>query len=256
MKNLTYYDLFLFLRNSGYGFTVNTSLINFVSNECELNLSEQSEKHLNSLLRLFCIHLSSRWQKFNRTLQTFTKKYKLWLQKVFKLPNDFYSVPLHESPCTSSSSHNKAFDDITDRHKRRRTADLRASNSAEVLLYAAKQKLGSDASSDFAKVLNYLIKNPEEIKRVRNFCENKSKMSLLLKEKCLTLFLSLDLSKQQYIELQQTFIENGTNQWQSYYEIQQTKSKCYPPKNKITITESSASIELQALLDLTVTRLL
>lgn len=187
---------------------INTSLINFVSKECELNLSEQFEKHLSSSLRLFCNHLSSRWQKSSRTLQTFTKKYKLWFQKVVKLSNDFYSVLSHESAstCTSSSSHNKAFDDITDRHKRRRTADLRASNSAEVLLYAAKQKLGSDGSSDFAKVLDYLIKNPKEIERVKDFCENKSKMPLLSKEKCLALFLSLDLSKQQYIELRQTFM--------------------------------------------------
>lgn len=90
-------------------------------------------------------------------------------------------------------SHNKVFDDITDRHKRRRTADLRASNSAEILLFAAKQKLGSDRSFDFAKVLDYLIKNPKEIGRVRDFCENKSKMPLLSKEKSLALFLSLNL---------------------------------------------------------------
>lgn len=219
MKNLTYYDLFLFLRNSGSGFTVNTNLINFVSKECELNLSKQSEKNLSSSLRLFCKNLSSKWQKSNRTLQIFTNKYKLWLQKVYEFPNDFYSVSSHESASTSSLSHNKEFNDITDRHKQRRTADLRESNSAEVLLYAAKQKLSSDGSSDFAKVLHYLIKNPEEIGRVRDFCENKSKLPLLSKEKCLALFLSMDLSKQQYIELRKTFIENGTNQWQSYYEI-------------------------------------
>lgn len=105
--------------------------------------------------------------------------YKSWLQIVFQLPHDVYSISSHESASTSSSSHNKAFDDITDRHKRRRTADLRASNSSEVLLYAAKQKLGSDGSSDFAKILDYLIKNPKEIGRVRDFCENKSKLPLI-----------------------------------------------------------------------------
>lgn len=45
-------------------------------------------------------------------------------------------------------------------------------------------------------------------------------MPLFSKEKCLALFLSLNLSKRQYIKLRQTCIESGTNQWQSYYEIQ------------------------------------
>lgn len=110
--NLTYYDLFLFFRNSGYGFMVNASLINFVSKEYKLNLSEQSEKNLSSSLRLFCKHLSSRWQKSNRTLETFTKKYKSWLQKIFVFPHDFYSISSHEFASITSLSHNKAFDDI------------------------------------------------------------------------------------------------------------------------------------------------
>lgn len=177
----------MFLRNSGCGFTMNTSFINFVSKEYELNLSEQSEKSLTSSLRLFCKHLSWRWKKSNRTLEIFTKKYESWLEKVYELPYDFYSISTHESASTSSSSHNKAFDDITDRHKRRRTADLRASNSADILLYAAKQKLSSDGSSDFAKILDYLIKNPTDIERVRDFCENKFKTPLLSKEKSLAL---------------------------------------------------------------------
>lgn len=244
----------MFLRNSGCGFTMNTNFINFVSKEYELNLSEQSEKSLTSSLRLFYKHLSWRWKKSNRTLKIFTTKYESWLEKVYELPYDLYSISTHESASTSSSSDNKPFDDITDRHKRRRTADLRASNSADILLYAAKQKLSSDGSSDFAKVLDYLIKNPTNIERVRDFCENKFKTPLLSKEKCLALFLSLNLSKQQYIELRQTCIDNGTNQWRSYYEIQQTKAECYPPKNKIT--ETFAFIELQALLDHTTTRLL
>lgn len=49
--------LFLFLRNSGHGFTVQEDLITFVSKECELNLSEQSENKLRHPLRSFCSNL-------------------------------------------------------------------------------------------------------------------------------------------------------------------------------------------------------
>lgn len=244
--------MFLFLRNSG-GFTMQENLVEFVSKEYELNLSEQSINKLKHSLRLFCSNLSSRWQKSNRTLQNFTNNNKSWLQQVFKFSDNFANYS-NKSASISSSFHIKPFNEITDRHKRRRTENLRASNSTEVLLYAAKQKLTSNGSSDFAKILDYLVKNPSEIGRVRAFCENKIEMPLFSKEKCLALFLSLDLSKQQYIELRKACIESGTNQWQSYYEIQQAKLECYP-RDKVTITETSASIELQALLDLTIKRL-
>lgn len=118
------------------------------------------------------------------------------------------------------------------------------------------QKLSSDGSSDFAKILDFLIKNPNKVEQVKAFCENKIKTPFFSIEKCLALFLSLNLSKQQYIELRKICIESGTNQWQSYYEMQRTKLECYPSKNKITITETSASIDLQVLLDLTTKRLL
>lgn len=135
---------------------------------------------------------------------------------------------------------------ISERHKCRRTEDLRTSNSTKVLLYTVKQKLNrNDGSSNFANILDYLIKNPNKIERVKDFCENKNKTPLFSTEKCLALLLNLNLSKQQYIKLWKTCLESGTNQWQSYYKIQKIKLECYPSENKITITAISASIELQ-----------
>jgi len=68
--------------------------------------------------------------------------------------------------------------------------------------------------------------------------------------------LFLNLSKSQYIQLRQNSIENGIHQWQSYYQIQYAKLECYSPKDKITITETVVSIELQAVLDVTTIRFL
>lgn len=50
--------------------------------------------------------------------------------------------------------------------------------------------------------------------------------------------------------------DEGKNVFPSYYQIQCAKSICYPPKEKIHISDSSASVELQAILDLTVDRIL
>lgn len=46
-------------------------------------------------------------------------------------------------------------------------------------------------------------------------------------------------------------MEHGVDLYPSYYQIQLAKRDCYPPKEIMTFTETSAEIELQALLDLT-----
>jgi len=123
-------------------------------------------------------------------------------------------------------------------------------------LFATKQKLLNEGSTDLAMIIDYLIKNPNDANRIRAFCENKIQVPLVSKEKSLAMILSLDLSKAQYVHLMENCIENGTNQWQSYYQVQKAKFNCYPPKDKIKLTESLASIELQAILDLTATKIL
>ncbi|KYN14601.1 hypothetical protein ALC57_13175 [Trachymyrmex cornetzi] len=109
---------------------------------------------------------------------------------------------------------------------------------------------------EFLSGIDYLIKNPSEAGRIRACCEEKIQTSSFSKEKCLAMLLSLNLSKSQYIHLRENSIENGIHQWQSYYQVQHAKLECYPPKDKITITETVASIELQAVLDMTTIRLL
>lgn len=81
-------------------------------------------------------------------------------------------------------------------------------------------------------------------------------MPLFSKEKNLAMFLTLDLSKAKYEYLRKSCLENGTNQWQSYYEIQKVKRDCYPPNDKIIITDISAVIELQAILDITAKKII
>ncbi|KYN29311.1 hypothetical protein ALC57_01251 [Trachymyrmex cornetzi] len=112
------------------------------------------------------------------------------------------------------------------------------------LLYATKQKLQSEGSSDFAIIINYLIKNTSKAGHIRAFCEEKIQTSLFSKEKCLAMLLSLNLSKFQYIHLRENSIENGIHQCQSYYQVKHAKLEYYPPKDKITITTTIRLLSL------------
>lgn len=62
--------------------------------------------------------------------------------------------------------------------------------------------------------------------------------------------MGADLTKNQY-----NIIRKYTTNFPSYYQIQNAKKDCYPPKEKIFITDSYAKIDMQALLDKTTERI-
>ena len=80
--------------------------------------------------------------------------------------------------------------------------------------------------------------------------------SKVSKEKALAIFVILNSTKAEYQTVRKILTDEGKNIFPSYYQIQRAKSVCYPSKEKIHISDSSASIELQAILDLTVDRIL
>ncbi|KOB71232.1 putative DNA-mediated transposase [Operophtera brumata] len=66
----------------------------------------------------------------------------------------------------------------------------------------------------------------------------------------------MDLSKWRYKILRDFNAKEGITNYPSYYAIVKEKSLCYPPKEDVSITENSAKIKMQALLDLPTKRLL
>ena len=102
-----------------------------------------------------------------------------------------------------------------------------------------------------------MIKTPETAVKINESIKKPVKTVIFTPEKALRLLLSLKLSKWQYITLRETAIREGAKDiYPSYYKLQQTKLACYPPNQSVSVTDSSARITLQALLDITVKRIL
>lgn len=72
-------------------------------------------------------------------------------------------------------------------------------------------------------------------------------------DKALALFVQAKLSKYQYEILRHAFKNEGHDILPPYYKILEAKQECYP--KDIVITESSANVSLQNLLDHTTTRI-
>lgn len=74
-------------------------------------------------------------------------------------------------------------------------------------------------------------------------------------DKALAVFINANLTIHSYNLLRDQAKMQNCFIYPSYYKILQAKAECYPSKEDVNMTEYSAEINLQALLDLTVKRL-
>lgn len=256
MDDLSYLDLFRILRSNNLNLSDHLSLLRHILLKIKCNLSELEQKSLTESLRIFCIHVNKRWIKSSRNEKTFLRQNESWLEGSLNLPRKTSSLrpTVHE---TERSAESPSFLELSDRQKRRRTEALRAENSENELMFAAKVKMQASGNQDIAAILAFLMENPDQVLRVRNFCEGKlrEKQSAYSKEKGLAIMLALKLSQSKYIALRKLSEEGGSNRYPSYHDVLAAKKECYPPDADIEITETYAQIKLQALLDLTTRKL-
>lgn len=92
--------LFLQLKSCNNDLNDFNSLFNIVVQNLKLDLSNKENDILKESLRIFCIKLSKKWQKSQRTYERFLKNNQLWLSRNFVWPKFIFSRSL-----VSSNSH-------------------------------------------------------------------------------------------------------------------------------------------------------
>ncbi|XP_060516945.1 uncharacterized protein LOC132696240 [Cylas formicarius] len=259
-------DFCNFLLQNKTDFSDYNYLYEIVLDNINKALSSGAKLELKEALRKFCFKLKERYIKSSYNNNRFFSKNSNWLKKNFDIPeivreemlNSLNEPDIEEKEIQLEKR--KSFSDLQDlsaRHKRRKTKDIRDQYSSYGLLFAAKTNLRSEGYTDFAKVIEYLMENPSQAKEVREFCQtSRHSVKNISGEKAMSIFVNSKMSKHQYNTLRQSLILENMNHFPSYYAIQQTKLESYPPKEYITITEVSASVKLQALLDHTLLRIL
>lgn len=272
---ITNLDLFVLLKSDSTSFN-HEVLFGAVVSRMGDCLSAEDRVTLKEFCRRFTRAAVQRWKKSNRFLDNFKRLYGDWLQANIDWPSCVETLvnqetTVDDTPRTHSVSHEpstsssvgtmtkrsrKPFEDLGSKQKKRRSNDHTGENSSE-LAYAAAARLKEEGHEDIASVIEYIMKNPEAAVKINETLKKPVKTAVFTPEKALGLLLSLKLSKWQYITLRESAIREGAKDiYPSYYKVQQTKLDCYPPKESVSVTDSSARVTLQALLDITVTRIL
>ena len=143
------------------------------------------------------------------------------------MKNDFkFSVENeeHTSSCSRQGRPSKDFDDCEKRTKRRKIRKIQESYSQSLINASATPSYGEKQFSPFSN------------------------------DFALSLFIQAKLSKCQYEIIRTAFKNAGHNLLPSYKRITAAKKNCYP--ENIKITDTSAEVPLQSLLDNTAKRIL
>lgn len=193
----------------------------------------------------FSIYFKRYWHSAQRKEERFLSAYAKWLEGTV-------TIPVFGS--TSSGRPQKPFDELSERSKRKKTESLRNKVDTNILIHAAQTKLQTCGKKDAAIILKDIAASPTRATKLKKAYKTTQeyKVKQLTPLSALSIFVEADLSRKQY-EIIRTA---NKKLYPSYSTLQSAKSYCYPPKESYEVTETCAQVNLQSLLNHTVTRLL
>lgn len=205
-----------------------------------------------AILCKFFHTLRTMWKNSSRYEETFKKKYNDWLSGSIQ-------IKIHDAEALSTQSGtgrpSLEFPKMSDRSKRRKTEELRTSNTTEELIYAAQMSLRASGQLDASKVVKDITSSPTKASKYTTAFTSEVERTLS-DDAALSVLVEYKFSKRTYQGIRKVGKENHCKLYPSYNNVLKAKKRCYPLRTSITITESCAEVKLQALLNHTTERIL
>nr|XP_047122405.1 uncharacterized protein LOC124805905 [Hydra vulgaris] len=199
---------------------------------------DDSEIMRNKLIA-FLNNLKTCWNDVSRKAAAFEKKYANWLDTDFI--SSAYVPPATPTIVTTPLGRPTLnFDESALRSKCRKVAEM-DQYSASQLLFATKVKFGKD-------------NQPKKAKLVEKLLVDIISPSYMFSDEALALILDCNSTKASYQLMKNKADEKEWNLYPAYDNVRMAKDRCYPII--IRVTDYTASVPLQDLLDHTTTRLL
>ncbi|XP_037037553.1 uncharacterized protein LOC119075260 [Bradysia coprophila] len=146
----------------------------------------------------------------------------------------------------------KEFDECAARTKRRKVQQVCESIPKDQIERAAIRNVKKPVAKFVKQILH------SSVTEVKEHCYKATKEDIvsLTEAQAVSLLVEIDLSVHQYKTLRNVCKKQNADIFPPYYKVLEEKKQCYPKPSSIEITETHASIKLQALLDRTSERLL
>lgn len=139
----------------------------------------------------------------------------------------------------------------------RKIGNILSDFSTAEITYAAQVSLNQKGKRTAAFLVNCVDSSPKRIKCVKKlFAPSQNKPTSYSAEEALALMVKMNLTKEQYQIMKNSSKSKGYNIYPSYNKVRESKMLCYLPKEDIHITDVSAEIKVQGLLNHTTHRII
>ncbi|KAK2579423.1 hypothetical protein KPH14_002635 [Odynerus spinipes] len=233
-----------------------TNFISMIANKTTRFKKKKILETVRKKIMKFSYKLSEKWATSNRTKERFLKSNVQWLGQEIKFQELGNNAQNSKDKPTSLRGRKKvSFTASSNKTKRRRVQNLIDTSTKEEIIHAAQISLHVTGQRDAAAILKQVttttLKRPTRIKKV--FHRESCKKPTISKEEALATFLDGNMNKKSYTAVQKRLKMVGLKIFPPYPFITEEKKNGYP--DNVTITEVSAEVQLQSLVEHTVKRL-
>ncbi|KAK4884861.1 hypothetical protein RN001_001132 [Aquatica leii] len=169
-------------------------------------------------------------------------------------------LSLSLKPSFNKGRPQKSFEQSSTKKRKRKIQHLLTDYSKEQLTFAAQLSVRDCGKRDAAQLMQKISmassRRATSYKRARKTIFNgRKKQRPYTPEEALAFFIANNLTVRTYKDIQQDAKERGYHAYPCYDYVVNVKEQCYPPVENITVTDISAEVKLNALLNHTASRI-
>lgn len=232
-----------------------TDVMSYILNDPFFKFCDQKSLKSHKLrIRNFLSRLEKRYNECSRIKEKMLQHNHKWLtnelifEKPYKIVNSGGKIGRPVKPIDESS----------ERSRRRKLKDTNAKITDQLIKDSFFYQVGPPKNKKIKIdiIKKTVIASPNRVKRILKSIPTPNEEKKFTPEEALALFLDLKLTAHQYMELRKRTNQKNCAIFPGYKEIISTKKDCLPPQESIYVTENSAEVKLQNILNHTAERLL
>lgn len=237
----------------------NQAVILYVYERLGISVDSDPEQYnladIKTQINNFNSAVAQKWTKAQRSLKVFLPRESAWLD--VKITFSITSNPGTSKSTTGTGRPTKEFTDLTPSSKKRKMKPLVETYSKEELTFAAQHTLRLSGQRDAANILREVTEtSPKRATQIKKAWKSPTKEPVKYSpEEALALFVDGRFTKHSYNLMRFGAKNHNANIYPTYDIIVKAKKDCYPSIDTVTVTEISAEVTLQGIVNHTVTRL-
>lgn len=200
--------------------------------------------------------------KAQRKTDRFESQNINWLNGEFKVSLNSCNASTSEDTGLNTSGDRgrptKPYEACSENTKKRKNMELMQEYGMGRVHNAYIQGLRSIGENDESSIVS-ILRNTDRQKKndvLQNILRGPDAAASFSNDEALSIYIETDLTKTQYRYLRYMLNEKGHSVFPSYQSLGEAKKNCYPLTSSITVTNISAKVNLQDLLDHTACRIM